>query len=91
MTSSSGNVNLQITVMNYKEQIPADHPIQPFDPAEFPLARRRGTAGRTEVRTTTHRVMGSRQSEKEPEHSRQRRQPKTGGTGNRYRQPRKGR
>ena len=36
---------------------------------------------RTEIRETTHRVMGSRQSQKSVERSGQRRQPKTGGTG----------
>jgi hypothetical protein len=36
---------------------------------------------RAEIRELTHRVVGSRQSQKAPERSRQRRQPKTGGTG----------
>ncbi|MCB1204139.1 MAG: hypothetical protein KDN18_07755 [Verrucomicrobiae bacterium] len=36
---------------------------------------------RSEIRELTHRVTGSRQSQKPVERSRQRRQPKTGGTG----------
>ena len=52
-----------------------------FDTREFPDARTGGTASRTEIRETTRRVMGSRQSAKAVERSGQRRQPKTGGTG----------
>lgn len=36
---------------------------------------------RAEIRELTHRVTGSRQSQKPVERSRQRRQPKTGGSG----------
>jgi hypothetical protein len=52
--------------------------VHPFAPSEFPLARQRGTASRDEIRKTTHRVMGSRQSMKRPEHSNQPRQRRTG-------------
>lgn len=70
--------------MRPEEDPPVDR-IQPFNPAEFPLARQHGTAGRAEIRATTHRVMGSRQSPKQVERSNQPRQPKTGGTGHYYR------
>lgn len=38
-------------------------------------------ASRQDIRTSTHRTMGSRQSKKPVERSNQRRQPKTGGAG----------
>jgi hypothetical protein len=68
------------------EEDPSVERIQPFDSAEFPLARQHGTAGRNEIRATTRRVMPSRQSKKQIERSNQPRQPKTGGTGNHPRQ-----
>jgi len=40
-----------------------------------------GRDERAEIRETTHRVVGSRQSKKPVERSGQRRQPKTGGSG----------
>lgn len=52
-----------------------------FDTREFPDARTSGAASRKEIRETTRRVMGSRQSAKAVERSGQHRQPKTGGTG----------
>lgn len=52
-----------------------------FDTREFPGARSSGAASRKEIRETSRRVVGSRQSAKAVERSGQRRQPKTGGTG----------
>lgn len=52
-----------------------------FKPRDFPDARSAGTAPRKEIRETTRRVVGSRQSAKPVERTGQRRQPKTGGTG----------
>jgi hypothetical protein len=54
---------------------------KPFDTREFPDARSGSTASRKEIRATSHRVVGSRQSAKPVERGGQRRQPKTGGTG----------
>ena len=71
--------------MPHEKDPPVDR-IQPFDPAEFPQARQKGTASRAEIRATTHRVKPSRQSPKPVEKSNQPRQPKTGGTGHHYRQ-----
>ena len=70
-----------------QEKTPSVESIHPFDPAQFPEARSRGTASRDEIRSTTHRVMGSRISAKPMERSNQQRQPKTGGTGHHYPKP----
>jgi len=40
-----------------QEKTPSVESIHPFDPAQFPEARSRGTASRDEIRSTTHRVV----------------------------------